>query len=70
MQKERTISLSDETYQGLMKLVGEKNASQFVESVLRPYFLLAEENRTFKILSPRLADQSQAELLELEFIEG
>ena len=38
MQKELTISLSDETYQGLMNLVGEKNASQFIQSVLRPYF--------------------------------
>lgn len=68
MQKELTINISDETYQGLMNLVGEKNASQFIESVLRPV-ILAEENRTFKILSPRLADQSQANLLELEFVE-
>jgi len=69
MQKELTISLSDETYQGLMNLVGEKNASQFIEAVLRPYILLAEENRTFKVLSPRLADRSQMDLLKVELVE-
>ena len=69
MQKELTISLSDETYQGLMNLVGEKNASQFIEAVLRPYILLAEENRTFKILSPHLADRSQMDFLKVELVE-
>lgn len=69
MQKELTISLSDETYQGLMNLVGEKNASQFIEAVLRPHVFLAEENRTFKILSPRLADRSQMDYLKVELIE-
>ncbi len=82
MQKELTINISDETYQGLMNLVGEKNASQFIESLLRPAVSKSKEekeyevklpphdkNKTFKIHSPRLADESQAELLELEFIE-
>ncbi|MBS1792261.1 MAG: addiction module antitoxin [Acidobacteria bacterium] len=68
MQKELTISLSDETYHSLMKLVGETNASQFIESVLRPYILLAEEDRTYKILSPHLADQTQAELVKPELV--
>lgn len=69
MQKELTISLSDETYQGLMKLVGEKNASQFIEAVLRPYILLAEENRTFKIHSPHLADPSQLDFFKVELVK-
>ena len=38
MQKELTINLSDETYRGLIELVGEKNASQFVEAVLQPLY--------------------------------
>ena len=69
MQKKLTINLSDEIYQGLMNLVGEKNASQFIESVLHPYILLAEKNRTFKIHSPRLADRSQIDLLKVEFVK-
>ncbi len=69
MQKELTINLSDETYQNLMNLVGEKNASQFIESVLRPYILLAEKNRTFKIHSPHLADPSDIDFLKVELVK-
>ncbi|CAN5594079.1 hypothetical protein BH20ACI4_BH20ACI4_25770 [soil metagenome] len=69
MQKELTINLSDDTYRGLIGLVGEKNASQFVEAVLRPYILLAEKKQTFKIHSPHLADSSQMDLLKVELVE-
>lgn len=69
MQKELTISLSDETYNGLMNLVGEQNASQFIESVLHPYILLVETNKTFKIHSPRLVDRSQIDRFKMELIE-
>ncbi len=69
MQKELTINISDETYQGLMQLVGEKNASQFIEAVLHPFILLASESRTFRIHSPRLADRSQIDRFKLEMVE-
>ncbi len=79
MQKELTINISDETYRGLMNLVGENNANQFIESLLRSHIFKSEkdvielppldENRTYRIFSPRLADQSQAELLEVEFVK-
>ncbi|GEM_PF-4669920 len=49
MQKELTISLSDETYQGLMKLVGEKNASQIIEAVLRPHVSQSQEEFEVKL---------------------
>ena len=81
MQKELTINLSDETYQGLMKLVGEKNASQFIESVLRPHVSESNEEyevklplnngeRKIYILSPHLADPSDAETLKVELVEN
>jgi len=80
MQKELTISLSDETYQNLMKLVGEKNASQFIEAVLRPHVSQTPEEfevklpvkngeRKFFILSPHLANPSDADLLKVELVE-
>jgi hypothetical protein len=68
MQNELTINLNDETYQGLMKLVGKRDASRFVEAVLRPYILLAEKKRTFKINSPRLADPTQIEQFKVEIV--
>lgn len=79
MQKELTISISDETYQGLMELVGEKNANQFIESVLRRHIFKSEkdviklpplnDNRTYRVLSPRLADPEQTEFLEVKHIK-
>jgi hypothetical protein len=82
MQKELTINISDEIYDDLMDSVGEENASRFIESLLRPVVSKSKEskeyevklpphykNQTFKIHSPRLADESQAELLELTFIK-
>ena len=69
MRNELKIKLSDETYAGLMNLVGEKNASQFVESVLRPYVLSAERRQAFKIHSPHLADPSQIDYFKVEIVE-
>ena len=80
MQKELTISLSDETYQGLMNLVGEKNASQFIEAVLRPHVSESKEEYEVKlpfnngerkvyIRSPRLVNPSVEEFLKVELIE-
>lgn len=68
MQKELTINLSDETYQGLMKLVGNQDASRFVEAILRPYVLLADKKKAFKINSPRLADPSQIDHFKVEIV--
>lgn len=50
MQKELTINISDETYTGLMNLVGKKNASRFIESVLRPY--LSESDELYEVKLP------------------
>lgn len=80
MQRELTINLSDKTYDRLMKLVGEKNASQFIESVLRPHVSESMEefevkiprkngDRIFKILSPHLVNPADAERLKLEIVE-
>ena len=79
MQKELTISLSDETYKGLMKLVGKKNASQFIEAVLRPHVIEPKEEFVVKlpsyngerkayIRSPHLANPSDAEFLKVVMV--
>ena len=64
-----------------MKLVGKKNASQFIESVLRSHMTngsseiydvglpLTAEDRTFKIHSPRLVDRSLSDKFRVEIIE-
>ncbi|HMS38908.1 MAG TPA: hypothetical protein PKE69_01685 [Pyrinomonadaceae bacterium] len=79
MQRKLTISISDETYESLMNSVGKKNASRFIESLLRSNILKSEkdviklpldESKTYRILSPRLADPSQADILEVTHIKN
>lgn len=82
MQKELTISLSDETYQGLMNLVGEKNASRFIEALLRPHVSQSKKEeyevklplnngqRKIFIRSPHLVNSADLdELLKVELVE-
>ena len=79
MQKELTINISDETYEGLMNMVGEKNASQFIESLLRPVVSESKEyevkiplnkgERKVYIRTPHLANPSDIEKLKVELIE-
>lgn len=69
MQRELTITLSEDIYTGLMELVGEQNASQFIEAALRPYILIGTKKQSIKIHSPRLVDRSQADLFKMELIE-
>jgi hypothetical protein len=80
MQKELTIKLNDEVYDGLMNLVGEQNAGQFIESVLRPYVTeptkeyevkipLNNGKRKIYLRSPRLKNPADAAgKLEIEII--
>ncbi len=77
MSKELTIDLDDELYTGLMKSVGEKNFSRFIESVLRVH-LKKDSSEIYdvelplsaKIHSPRLADRSLADQFKMEMIES
>ena len=50
MQRELTINLSDKTYERLMKLVGEKNASHCIETVLEPY--TSEPDEDYEVTLP------------------
>lgn len=78
MQKELTIKLSEETYQGLMKLAGEENASQFIEAALRSHIFSEEYEvklplnngqRKIYLRSPRLLNNKSADKLKVEILE-
>jgi predicted CopG family antitoxin len=75
MSKELTINLDDELYTGLMKSVGEKNVSRFIESVLRSHLKNGSEIYDViipvapKIHSPRLADRTLADRFKMEMTE-
>lgn len=80
MQRELTITLNEETYKGLMELVGEQNASQFIEAVLRTHISETSEEYEVKLplnnglkkiylRSPRFANPAIAERFKMEMIE-
>ncbi len=75
MSKELTINLDDELYTGLMKSVGEKNVSRFIETVLRSHLENGSEIYDVilpavpKIHSPRLADRTLADQFKMEMTE-
>jgi hypothetical protein len=81
MSKELTINLDDELYTGLIKSVGEKNVSRFIESVLRSHLKkdsseiydvelpLNDGKKKVYLRSPRLKNSSQIAELKIEMIE-
>ena len=39
MQKKLTITLDEEVYEGLYRIIGRRRISQFIESVVRPHVI-------------------------------
>lgn len=39
MQKKLTITIEEEVYEGLYKVIGRRKISQFIEDLLRPHVL-------------------------------
>ena len=78
MPKELTINLSEETYNGLIELVGAENASQFIEAALRPHIFkeeyevklpLNDGQKKIYLRSPRLANRRLADRMTIEIVE-
>lgn len=78
MQKELTIKLSEETYNGLIELVGAENASQFIEAALRPHIFgeeyevklpLNNGQKKIYLRSPHLVNRELADRLRVEIVE-
>ena len=78
MQKELTIKLSEETYKGLIELVGAENASQFIEAALRPHIFgeeyevklpLNNGQKKIYLRSPHLVNRELADRLRVEIVE-
>ena len=42
MQKKLTITLDEQVYDGLHTVIGRRNISQFIESLVRPHVIGAE----------------------------
>ena len=48
MQKKLTITINEEIYEGLHKVIGRGNISRFIESLLRPHVIDSNLEKEYK----------------------
>ncbi len=60
MHKKLTITLDGQVYEGLHKLVGRGNISQFVENLVRPHVLDADIENGYREMANDEAREKEA----------
>ncbi len=60
MEKELTITISEDVYQGLYKRVGPQHISQFIEDVLRSYVVDADLEAGYRQMAEDTAQEAEA----------
>ena len=66
MHKKLTISIDEQVYEGLYKVVGKGAISQFIEDLVRPYVIDDELDAAYK----QMAEDESRELDALEWAEA
>ena len=66
MQKKLTITLDDQVYEGLHKVIGRRKISGFIESLVRPYVVRKDLEREYR----RMAQGGGREREALEWSEA
>ncbi len=62
MQKKLTITVEEQVYEGLYNVIGRRNISQFINSLVRPHVLKSDLEAAYSRMA---ADESrEAEALE------
>ena len=62
MQKKLTITLDEELYDGLYRVIGRRRISRFIESVVRPHVLLEGLEAEYREMAAD--EEREAEALE------
>jgi predicted CopG family antitoxin len=62
MQKKLTITIDEKVYEGLHRVIGHRNISQFIESLVRPHVIS-------KDLEAAYMEMAQDETREAEALE-
>ena len=60
MQKKLTITLDEQVYEGLHKVIGRRNISQFIESLVRPHVIGAELEAAYRAMAQDEAREAEA----------
>jgi predicted CopG family antitoxin len=66
MQKKLTITLDEQVYEGLHKVVGRRRISKFIESLVRPHVINPDLDAAYR----EMAQDETREAEALEWAEG
>lgn len=66
MQKKLTITLDEEVYKGLHKVVGRRRISHFIEDLVRPHVLVQDLEAAYQ----QMAQDEERETEALEWAEA
>jgi predicted CopG family antitoxin len=66
MQKKLTITIDEEVYKGLHKVIGRGRISRFLEDLARPHVVSRELDAAYKAMAGDQAREAEAE----EWAEG
>ncbi len=60
MQKKLTITVDEQVYNGLHSVVGRRNISQFINSLVRPHVLKADLDAAYSQIAADESRESEA----------
>jgi predicted CopG family antitoxin len=60
MQKKLTITVDEQVYRGLHEVIGRRNISQFIESLVRPHVLGLDLEAAYREMAADEARESEA----------
>ena len=66
MQKKLTITVDEEVYEGLYKVIGRRHISQFIEDLVRPHVIGADLEEGYQAMAADVAREAEA----FEWIEA
>lgn len=66
MQKKLTITLEEDVYDGLYRVVGRRRISQFIEDLVRPHVIGVELDAAYQAMAEDEAREAEA----LEWVEA
>ncbi|NBD35765.1 MAG: addiction module antitoxin [Chloroflexi bacterium] len=60
MQKKLTITIDEQVYEGLYRVVGSRRISQFIEDLVRPHVLYPDLEASYQEMAKEEARESEA----------
>jgi predicted CopG family antitoxin len=66
MQKKLTLTIDEDVYKGLYRVVGQRKVSRFIEDLVRPHVLSQDLDEAYR----QMAEDADREKEALEWAEG